>query len=139
MVTYPFHPLVGQSVLVIGDVEHCGTRHLIICKPGDGAKCLLPEWMTFPEAGAIRIVSCPRLSVNRLVELRALIDRLMASSSGKHVPGGQNNETMDIARTGSVQDTDAEQTVGTTSTNDSTGAAEGASDRGDVRYRSKKR
>ena len=81
-VTYPFHPLAGQSVHVVGETEHGGSRHLIIRKPSDGAKCLLPEWMTSPAAGVIRIVSCPRLSVNRLVELRGLIDRLMASSLG---------------------------------------------------------
>ena len=108
MITYPFHPLVGQSVLVVGDKQHGGTRHLIICKPGEGARFLLPEWMTFPEEGAIRILSCPRLCVNPLVELRALIDRLMASSPGKHVPGGgQSNETSETIPTGSVQDTAA--------------------------------
>ena len=70
MITYPFHPLVRQSVLVVGDKEHGGTRYLIICKPGEGARLLLPEWMTFPEAGAIQTLSRPRLSVTRLVELR---------------------------------------------------------------------
>jgi hypothetical protein len=93
MVTYPFHPLVGQSVLVVGDKEHGDTRYLIICKPGEGARLLLPEWMTFPEAGAIQTLSRPRFSVTRLVELRALIDRLMALSPGNHLPGGgQSNE-----------------------------------------------
>jgi hypothetical protein len=83
-VSYPFHPLVGQSVLVVGSKVHAGTRHLIIGRP-DGANLLLPEWMTSPDAGAIRILSCPRLCVNRLVELRALLDRLMASSPGKQL------------------------------------------------------
>jgi hypothetical protein len=59
VVSYPFHPLVGHSVLVVGDKEHGGVRHLIVRKP-DGARFLLPEWMTLPEAGAIRILSCPR-------------------------------------------------------------------------------
>jgi hypothetical protein len=49
MVPYPFHPLVNQFVLVVGDKEHGGTRYLIICKPGEGARLLLPEWMTFPK------------------------------------------------------------------------------------------
>ena len=44
----PFHPLVGQSVLVV-DKKHGGTRYLSICKPGEGARLLLPEWMTFPK------------------------------------------------------------------------------------------
>jgi hypothetical protein len=72
MVRYPFHPLVGQSVLIIGTTEHGGGRQLIIRKP-DGAKSLIPEWMTFAEAGAIRIMSCPRLSVDSLLQLRAFI------------------------------------------------------------------
>src|SRR5438105_4425046 len=76
-VTYPFHPLVGHSMLVVGYTEHGAARHLIIRNPNDGTKSLLPEWMTFAGTGAIRIVSCPRFYVNRLVELRALIDRLM--------------------------------------------------------------
>jgi hypothetical protein len=49
MITYPFHPLVGQSVHVVGDKVHGGTRYLIICN-GDGARLLLPEWMTSARA-----------------------------------------------------------------------------------------
>jgi hypothetical protein len=140
MITYPFHPLVGQSVLVVGDKEHGGTRHLIICKPGEGARLLLPEWMTFPEAGTIRTLSCPRLSVKRLVELRALIDRLMASSPGNHVPGGgQSNETMEATPTRSVHDTATTMRPTATSTNDSSETAQGASGGGGVRRRSRKR
>ena len=126
VVSYPFHPLVGRSVLVVGDKEHGGVGHLIVRKP-DGAKFLLPEWMTLPEAGTIRILSCPRLSVNRLVELRALIDRLMASSPGKHVPGGgQSNETSETISTRYVQDTTAVRTA-VAETNHSSGTAHGAS------------
>jgi hypothetical protein len=79
-VRYPYHPLNGQSVLVVGETEHGGALHLIVRKPG-GAKLLLPAWMTFPESSSVTILSCPRLSVNGLLELRALLDRLMASSS----------------------------------------------------------
>ena len=130
VVSYPFHPLVGHSVLVVGDKEHAGVRHLIVRKP-DGAGFLLPEWMTLPEAGAIQILSCPRLSVNRLIELRTLIDRLMASSSGKHVPGGgQSNETGKAIPTRYVQDTTAVRAA-TAATNDGSGTAEGASGGGD--------
>jgi hypothetical protein len=92
-VTYSFHPLVGHSLLVVGSVEHGGLRHLIVREQSDGRRFLLPEWMTLPAAGAIRIVSCPRLSVNQLFELGTLIDRLMISSaSSKHGPGGMSNE-----------------------------------------------
>ena len=129
-VTYPFHPLVGQSVLVVGAIEHGGARHLIIRKPSDGSR-FLPEWMTSPTAGATAIVSCPRLSVNRLVELRTLLDRLMASSSGNNVPGGQSNETIAATPNGSVQDTTVERTVAA-SANGGAAAAEETSDGGRV-------
>jgi hypothetical protein len=135
VVRYPFHPLVGQSVGVIGSREHGGVRHLVIRRPDDGSKCLLPEWMTFSQAGAVRIVPCPRLSIHRLVELRDLIDRLMLSSSGTFVPGGQNNETDSADPIGSVQDTVVERTV-RISTSESTGAAKGIAQGSDVRHRS---
>jgi hypothetical protein len=82
VVRYPYHPLTGQSVLVVGETEHGGALHLIVRK-SDGAKLLLPAWMTFPESRG-KILSCPRLSVNRLLDLRALLDRLMVSSSPHH-------------------------------------------------------
>ena len=135
-VRYPFHPLVGQSVLVVGSTEHGNACHLIIRKPDDGAKSLLPEWMTSPEAGTIRIVSCPHLSVNRLLDVRTVVDGLMASF-GKQVRGGCNNETMDPGSTRSVQDTSAERTT-TTSTSNSIRSAKSASQRSDVCHRRKK-
>jgi hypothetical protein len=33
VVSYPFHPLVGQTVLVIGEHEHDGIRHFLIRQP----------------------------------------------------------------------------------------------------------
>jgi hypothetical protein len=55
----------------------------------DGTTHLLPAWMTSPEAGAIEIVTVPRLPVNRLFELRSVLDRIMiASSSGEIAPTG---------------------------------------------------
>jgi hypothetical protein len=135
-VTYPFHPLVGQSVSVIGSREHGGMRHLVIRKPDDGSKYLLPEWMTFSQAGAMRIVPCPRLSIHRLIELRDLIDRLMLSSPGTFVHGERNNETNTTEPTRPIQDTVAERPV-RISTSESTGAAKGIAQRSDVRHRSR--
>jgi Family of unknown function (DUF5372) len=138
MITYPFYPLVGQSVHVVGDKEHGGTRYLIICN-GDGARLLLPEWMTFPEAGAIQTLSRPRLSVTRLVELRALIDRLMALSPGSQLPGGgQSNEAMEATPTRPVHDTTAQRPTAN-STNDRNEAAQDASGRGDLRCTEKRK
>src|SRR5262249_27292264 len=99
-VRYPYHPLTGQSVLVVGETEHGDTLHLIVRK-SDGTKLLLPAWMTFPESNSVKILSCPRLSVNRLLDLRALLDRLMSSSSPpKHVRGGgRNDETLEATST----------------------------------------
>jgi hypothetical protein len=139
MITYPFHPLVGQSVLVVGDKEHGGTRYLIICKPGEGARLLLPEWMTFPEAGAIQIRMRLRLSVTRLVELRALIDRLMALSPGNHLPGGgRSNEAMEATPTQPVHDTTTLRSTAT-SANDRSETAQSASGGGDLRRCIRKR
>jgi hypothetical protein len=90
--------------------------------------------MTFPQAGAVRIVTCPRLSINRLFELRALIDRLMLLSSGQCVPGGRSDETNATDTTDSVQDTVVERTV-RISTSESTGAAKGIAQRSNVRHR----
>jgi Family of unknown function (DUF5372) len=140
MITYPFHPLVGQSVLVVGGKEHGGTRYLIICKPGEGARLLLPEWMTFPEAGAIQTVSSPCLSVTRLLELRALIDRLMALSPGNHLPGGgQSNEAMEPTPTRPVHHTTTTLRPSATSTNDRGETAHGASGGSDLRRCTSKR
>jgi uncharacterized protein YifN (PemK superfamily) len=80
-------------VLVVASTEHRGYRHLIIRKP-NGAKTLLPEWMTTAEAGAIQTVSSPRLSINKLLELRAFLDRLMTSSEDQP-SGGMNDEILE--------------------------------------------
>jgi Family of unknown function (DUF5372) len=102
-VTYPFHPLVGQSVSIVGCHDHGGTYHLVIRKP-DGAKCLIPEWMTRPEAEAIRILSSPRLSVNLPIELRDLIDRIMLTSPvEKRISGGRSSDTSGAAKIGAIQ------------------------------------
>jgi len=128
LVSYPFHPLVGKSVLVVGDKEHAGMRHLIIHGP-DGAKILLPEWMASPDAGAIRIVSYPRLCVNRLIELRAFVDRLMASSPRTKTLSEENNETIADVKTGSLQDVALRAAIPTTK--DGSGNAQNAFGRGD--------
>ena len=57
VVTYPFHPLAGQTVLVIGDYEHDGIRHFLI-----GSR--LAEHIRFPigcSARAARSKLCPLL------------------------------------------------------------------------------
>ena len=45
---------------------------LIVIEP-DGTLALVPSWMAEPMAGSATLTTCPRLSVDRLVELRARI------------------------------------------------------------------
>jgi hypothetical protein len=116
-------------VLVVASTEHRGYRHLIIRKP-NGAKTLLPEWMTTAEAGAIQTVSSPRLSINKLLELRAFLDRLMTSSEDQP-SGGVNDETLETTRTRSVQDTAVKQ-LDATSTKTSNRATQNATQRSDA-------
>jgi hypothetical protein len=102
VVTYPFHPFAGQSVPIVGHIEHAGTRHLII-RTADKSGFLLPSWMTTPEAGAIQIVPDPRLPLNRIVELRALVDKLMISSLGELIPSRGRRHEKNTATAGSVR------------------------------------
>ena len=69
--------------MILGQHEHYGAPHVLV-RGTDGTKHLLPAWMTTPEAGATEVVAVPRLPVNRLLELRSVLDRIMiASSFGK--------------------------------------------------------
>ena len=87
VVTYPFHPLVGQTVLVIGDHEHDGIRHFLIRRPSGGSY-QVPDWMFDQAAHRIAIVSVPRLPISQLLLMRALVDRLLAYPSEERSTGG---------------------------------------------------
>jgi hypothetical protein len=87
VVSYPFHPLAGQTVLVIGDHEHDGIRHFLIRQPRGGSY-QIPDWMFDPAANGLAIVSVPRLPISQLVLLRTLIDRLVTSPSKEGSTGG---------------------------------------------------
>jgi hypothetical protein len=68
--------------LVVGSKRHAGAEHLIIRQP-DRTLALLPTWMAVPgQTTAHEIVPQPRLKVERLLDLRALVDALMASCQG---------------------------------------------------------
>jgi len=86
--------------------------------------------MTTAEAGAIQTVTIPRLSINKLLELRAFLDRLMPSSEDQP-SGGVNDETLETTRTRSVQDTAVKQ-LDATSTKTSIRAAQNATQRSDA-------
>src|SRR3954467_9515400 len=78
-ITYPFHPRSGEMVAVVGSKRHAGVDHLVI-RQSDRTLALLPVWMTEPAAASHQLVSSPRLVVERLADVRALIDALLASS-----------------------------------------------------------
>jgi len=100
-VTYPFHPLTGQTFVLAGQYEHGGVEHVLVRRK-DGATFIFPAWMT-GEAGLARIVADPRLPVNRLIELRELVDRIMiASSAGNPAAAGEHHEERKGYSTGSV-------------------------------------
>jgi hypothetical protein len=89
-VAYPFHPLHGQSLFVLGEHEHYGAPHVLL-RGAEETRYLLPAWMIHPEAGAIEIVAAPRLSVTKLLELREFLDRIMIglSSREQSLTGGR--------------------------------------------------
>jgi hypothetical protein len=87
VVTYPFHPLYGQTIEVTGSIEHDFCRHLLIRQDHGGA-FYLPAWMITPEAGLIKPIDTPRLPVERLHDLRALLDLLLLSHADESVSTG---------------------------------------------------
>ncbi|TIO26763.1 hypothetical protein [Mesorhizobium sp.] len=87
VVTYPFHPLVGRTVLVVGAHEHDGIRHLLI-QHLHGGTFHFPEWMATPQASSIEVLAEPRLPLKYLLEVRALVDLLVASLRRDSISGG---------------------------------------------------
>ncbi|WP_431523417.1 DUF5372 family protein [Mesorhizobium captivum] len=87
VVTHSFHPLVGQTVAVVGEHDHDGIRHLLIRQP-HGGTFHLPDWMAAPQAGSVAIIAAPRLPLTHLLELRALVDHLVASLPRDPIFGG---------------------------------------------------
>ena len=102
VVTYPFHPLAGQSVIVTGDCEHDGVHYRMIRGP-HGGSFQIPDWMFDPAASSLEIVAVPRFPVAHLLELRALLDRIVACPSAKEGHGGKGNENADAQANGSVR------------------------------------
>ncbi len=85
-VTYPFHPLVDQTVLVTGSHEHEGVHYLLI-RQAHGSSFQIPARMFDPAATSIEIVAEPRLSAAKLIELRAFIDSLVLCRSVQEAEG----------------------------------------------------
>src|ERR1051325_8170236 len=101
VITYPFHPLVGQALLVVGDHEHDGIRYFLIRQP-HGGSYQVPDWMFSSDASTAAIVAVPRLPVSQLMLLRTLVDRLIACPSENRYPGGIGYEAVASRANGSV-------------------------------------
>ncbi len=128
MVSYPFHPLVGQTVLVIGEHEHDGIRHFLIRQPS-GDSYQIPDWMFDPVANDLAIVSIARLPVSQLMLLRAFIDRLVASPSKEGSTGGVGDGEVVLRANRSVHQTSRAGRVDRRRTPEGGGAFAGAADR----------
>ena len=61
--------------------------------------------MTQAEAGSVKIVDIPCLSLTSILELRALIDSVLASQAGRMPPyhGGLERDASDLSTTGSLR------------------------------------
>src|SRR5262249_43210695 len=81
-IAYPFHPRGGEVVAAVGVKRHAGVEHFVIRQP-DRTLALIPGGMTDTSRGTPGLVAHPRLPVERLSELRALVDALMASCRGE--------------------------------------------------------
>jgi hypothetical protein len=53
-----------------------GEDHLVVVQP-DGTLALIPSWMAEAVASSAILTACPRLSIGRLIELRARLDTLL--------------------------------------------------------------
>ena len=133
-VHYPFHPLKGRSFLVGGQYEHYDAPHVLV-RDTDGVSWLVPAWMTEPEVAAFHIMDAPRLSVQRLIELRELLDRIMIVSSPRESTpaGGTDDAATEKSTTESVRHTAHKSRIVSASANTSEGTARGSADGSDRR------
>src|SRR4051794_20595344 len=87
VISYPFHPLVGQTVLVVGDREHDGCRYFLI-RQSHGGSYQVPAWMFDTGARSCTVVAVPPLPVSPLLTLRDLVDHLVTCPPDHECPGG---------------------------------------------------
>jgi len=130
-ITYPFHPRSGETVAVVGSKRHAGADHLVVRQP-DRTLALLPAWMTKPEAASHQLVLRPRLPIDRLCDLRALVEALLASSrreSSRRKGAGREERTTQPK--GSVRGQDDGFGVAARSASEAERAASGPPDGGD--------
>ena len=81
-IEYQWHPLKGTTLLVVRrsprrDIE------FLHCQLPDGTVSMVPLWMTDPRACARMSLGAPQVPVVALLELRQLLDDLLASKRGE--------------------------------------------------------
>jgi hypothetical protein len=96
-----------------------------------GGAFYLPAWMITPEAGLIKPVDTPRLPLERLRDLRALLDLLLHSHEDELVSTGDVDATTPSTRSVFVSGANNSLEAGRSSDghNASSGAAAGGSER----------
>jgi hypothetical protein len=104
VVSYPFHPLAGQSIFVVGDQEHDGIHYALIRKHPGGCS-QVPAWMLDPAVASLKIVSVPRFPVSQLILLRSLVDRLLGYSLQTGICEGIGDENITSQTTRSIHKT----------------------------------
>jgi hypothetical protein len=80
-ITYPFHPRSGEIVAVVGSRQYGGADYLIVRQPARSF-ALLSAWMTEGDATDRSLLAHPWIPVERLTDLRTLLDAVMASYAG---------------------------------------------------------
>src|SRR3954465_6721994 len=114
----------------------CGNRPLARCpnQPCCGGEptFLVPAWMVDPEAAAIKIVEVPRLSIVRLLDLRAFLDVVLACGPRQEILGEEaDDQAWGECTTGSVRGAVAGHEARRYRAGEGRGAASGAADGGD--------
>jgi len=78
-----FHAFYGAEVEVIRHLRRSESAILIVRLPG-GAQVAVPEWMLLPQVcDRLLIEAEPRISVDALIDLRALIDAQRLKNTSK--------------------------------------------------------
>ena len=91
IIRYPFHPLCGELITVIGMNNYRGESYLTI-RQADGTLALLPPWMASQDAALMSVVPKPALPHPVLVELLHLIDAALSSLALTIREGGRGSK-----------------------------------------------
>ena len=80
---YRFHAFYGAEVEVIRHLRRTDSAILIVRLPG-GTQIAVPEWMLLPQVCDRLVIEAePRVSIDALIELRALIDAQSLKNTSK--------------------------------------------------------